>query len=110
MAFPLTIFFADLLGAYWKYWDMTNAGDVFYLLLIVLPLMLILFLGVGGITSYIMWRHNYEGWKIFLLSLANMAITFVISFAFDALQHSNYPISKTGNLFEFLTQYFAKWI
>lgn len=110
LSFPLAIFFADILGAYWGYWDMTWAGDVFYLLLCVFPLMLLLFLGVGSATSVFMWTRNYDGWKIFLLSISNMLATFVICFTFNVLQRLDYPTSKTGSLFEFLIQYIFKWI
>jgi Na+/H+-dicarboxylate symporter len=110
LAFPLSILFADFLGSYWKYWEMENVGDVFYLLLITLPSMFVLFLVAGTITSFVMRKYNCDGWKIFLFSLLNMAITFVIAFAFEVLQNFNYPTSKKGNLFEFLIQYFAKWI
>lgn len=87
-AFVLSITFIQSFGAYEKYREMEGTGLAFFEALVEFPVMLFLFLTVGGITSFVMWKRNYNGRKIFLWSLANMAIIFVISFAFKVLQLS----------------------
>lgn len=109
-AFPLTFLFINLVGSYWKYWDMgSSGGNGFALLFLYSPRMLVIFLVIAILMPFLLSRILAR-WQLTVVSIGSLLLVFVAAFLIEVWRVLDYPGVRTGSMGGFLFQYMRKWL